>query len=671
MLTVLKWTKIIVFLLLLILYGSFLVHKIDLPAADDLPRQIKIGEEIVHGNWSMLYTNVFSYTEPEYKFYNHHWLSGVAFYLLDSVVGWNGLVIFKTIVLLTAFCLIFSTALKKADFWLVALTSLPVILMLRERTGLRPEVFSYLFIALFLYILVDFDRRQGSKLIYLLIPLQLLWVNMHVFFSIGIMITAGFLFDQIIRNWKNLRQSKTVKIVVFVFVSVVLVSFVNPRGIEGVFYRYPSISLKISENQSLTEFFTYSAPNEDISVALFKPLVGLLVGILLIVLSNFYYERKQNKLLSKQGESTIFPTLTIFYGTAMIATTILGFLILRSLAMFGYIFLLVVPALLNNSFRRAKGYIFSLSIYIWRVSVGFFLCALVLGTLFLLNLSYRGTFGGYEKGIGLTPMSLGGITFFKENNLRGPIFNDADIGSYLIYYLFPKEKVFSDNRFGDAYSSNFWDHVYLPAFADETVWQALLKERNFNVIYLYQYDNGAGVRQFMYNRMSDPEWAFVYGDPFSIIFVRNTPENQDIISKFRITPENAFEKLDFLRKSESEDSVVAAADILNLLNRVDLSRDIFLDVVTKRPENGKIWMIMGEWELAINAKEHSLLAMMYLHKAIDVGQETSEAYSFLGLAYYRVGRTKEALQFLQKSLDLNPDRQDAIRLISAIYNENK
>ena len=49
--------KILVFALLLIFYGSLLAHKIQLPAADDLPRQMKIGEEILAGNLGIFYKN--------------------------------------------------------------------------------------------------------------------------------------------------------------------------------------------------------------------------------------------------------------------------------------------------------------------------------------------------------------------------------------------------------------------------------------------------------------------------------------------------------------------------------------------------------------------------------------------------------------------------------------
>lgn len=651
--------KIFVFVLIMVFYASFLVHKIDMPAADDLPRQIKIGEEVLRGNWDILYKNVFSYTEPDYTFFNHHWLSGVIFFIVHSIIGWSGMVIFKTIVLLIAFGLVFKTSLKKADFWLVATTSIPAILIMRERTGLRPEIFSYLFIATFIYLLISFENKPESKKIYWLIPLQLLWVNMHVFFSIGVMLVAGFLFEKIILNWNNLKASLVVKKLLIVFIAVVAVSFINPRGYNGVFYKYPDVSLEISENQSISQYKTHAAPGEDISITLFP--YAALFSFISVVLYGFY--------LFKQRKNKEKENYKIFYFLAILATSILGFLILRSMAMFAMVFLLAIPAFLNGYFVRIKEELFSIFA---KYKKGF---TFTLHTIFVLfvslfiYLSFSGYFVGYTKGVGLASMSMAGINFYKENNLKGPIFNDADIGSYLIYNLYPEEKVFSDNRFGDAYSPEFWDDIYIPTLEYDETWKKIDEKYAFNVIFLYQYDNGSGFRQFMYNRINDPEWAFVYGDAFSIIFVRNILENKEIIDKYHITSENVYNRLGYLLDSSYEDDLIAAADIFNLLDRLDLSRNVFLDVVTKRPSNGKIWMIMGEWELSINRPENSLLAMMYLIKAIDVGQRTPEAYSFLGLAYHRLGRDNYALEAINKALNINPYRGDALDLREFILNE--
>jgi len=229
-----KLLKILLFILISAFYGSLLAHKIGLPY-DDLGRHIKNGE-LVFNDPSVLTTNFYSYTEPNFPFVNHTWLSGVIFYLLSKTVGFNGMVIFKTIILLSAFLLLFLASKKKADFWLVAIFSLPTILLLSERTDFRPEMFSYFFIAVFLYFLIDLEKYPERNRIFWLIPMQLLWVNLQIFFFIGIALAAGFLLEKVILYRHSLKDNPLIKKLFFLLVALILVCFINPNGIKGALY---------------------------------------------------------------------------------------------------------------------------------------------------------------------------------------------------------------------------------------------------------------------------------------------------------------------------------------------------------------------------------------------------------------------------------------------------
>lgn len=632
--------KILVFILILAFYGSLLVYKIELPAYDDMARHIKNGELVLQGNFDVLYKNVYSYTEPDHPFINHHWLSGVVFYLLHQVVGWSGLVVFKVIVLLSAFTLIFLTALRKADFWLVALLSPLAILVLIERSTLRPEIFSYLFIAIFLYLLIDLEKHPERKRIFLLIPLQLLWVNMHVFWSIGIMLALGFLFEKIVLNYKDLKNNPLVRKLAFLLVVLVLISFVNPNGIQGVLYHYPrDFPLGISENLSLSQFKRTLAPGDDITILLITPLVFLMALSFV-----FSFLRRQKP---------------IFYFLAGTATALLSFVILRGVAFFGLLFLPVVSANFNEAFIRAKEFLVVKAGTMKNNAGNILTSALIIVLFFLIFLGSQKKILPFTKtGIGLSPRSNDAALFFKEQHLRGPIFNDPDVGSYLIYHLYPQEKVFVDNRFGDAYSASFFATTYGPMLTDENRWQEELARHNFNAIFFYLYDNGPENREFLYERIRDPAWAFVYADTYAVIFLRNTPENQDVIATFRITRENAAERLKHLAESPRFDDQVAAADIFNLVGREDLSAELFLKVVATWPEKAKIWMIMGEWELRKDDSPNSVLAMMYLEKAIMLGYTTAEAYSYLSMAYFKMGQYQKAEKALLTAQAINPEWGD-------------
>ena len=67
-----------------------------------------------------------------------------------------------------------------------------------------------------------------------------------------------------------------------------------------------------------------------------------------------------------------------------------------------------------------------------------------------------------EKGIGLAKDDQKAAEFFKKENIQGPIFNNYDIGGYLIYYLYPGQKVFVDNR-PEVYPKEFLQNVHKDA----------------------------------------------------------------------------------------------------------------------------------------------------------------------------------------------------------------
>ncbi|MFZ2523615.1 MAG: tetratricopeptide repeat protein [Minisyncoccia bacterium] len=651
-----SWLKTFVFLLVLAFYSIISFHKIELPTYDDLPRQIKIGEEVIQGNFNILYKNTFSYVEPDQTFYNHHWLSGVIFYLLFIFLGWNGIVLVKVLVLLLFFSLLFFTALKKADFWVVALASIPTLIILSERTALRPEIFSYLFISIFLYILFHFRDNPNSKLVYALVPLQILWVNMHVLFSIGIMLAGGFLFEsllhnheQILLNLRNsLRNNPYLRKLAIVFMALVLVSFLNPRGIGGVFYRYStSYPVVITEFQTLSQFERGLVSSGTIQLTTFKICVFLLLVSFLIKI--FYlYKKKELKIKS----------IPVFYLLSSIATIYIGFRILRGVTLFAVIFLIVFSDQVNYIYLLLRDKLKTK--YRFLPKAAFILLLLVL--IFIPNV--RSSISPYSVfGSGLVDVANDSINFFNDNNLKGPIFNDSDSGSYLIYNLYPKYKVFADNRFGDAYSVEYGKNTYLPVFNDEGAWLEVSKKYDFQTIFLYQYGAGGEVRNFIWRRFRDPAWVLVYVDRYNVIFVRNIPENKDLIEKYGFNQANAPEKLKDLINSDKYIDLVTAADLLNLVGQNDFAQNVFLEVVYKWPEKGHIWMIMGQWEVAIDQYRSHILAIMYLERAISLGYRTSEVYAYLGMAYNKLGQTEKAIEALEKSIKINPDRRDAKDLL--------
>ena len=219
----LRSLKILVVVLLLLFYGLFLTHKIDLTQAD-LGRHLKNGE-ILFSHPEILKTNFYSYTHPEYPIVNHHWLSGLVFHGIHKLFGFEGLSVFFILLSLATFFLFFGLA-AQSDFRVASLASLIVIPLLAERTEIRPEVFTYLFSAIFFFILFQWSRGVLSRRwLLLLVPLQILWVNLHIYLFLGPLMVLVFLPG-------NLKRFKELGAI---FLAVVLVNLLNPAGLKGAF----------------------------------------------------------------------------------------------------------------------------------------------------------------------------------------------------------------------------------------------------------------------------------------------------------------------------------------------------------------------------------------------------------------------------------------------------
>jgi hypothetical protein len=151
--------------------------------------------------------------------------------------------------------------------------------------------------------------------------------------------------------------------------------------------------------------------------------------------------------------------------------------------------------------------------------------------LVLLNVPYwRGQ--AAFTGIGVRPGNLAALDFYRAEGLRGPIFNNFDVGSYLIYGLYPAERVFVDNR-PEAYPASFFQDQLVPMLRDEARWREANDRYRFNVIFFAHQDAALGP-EFLARRLRDPEWAPVFADDNLIILVRRNEQNGEVIERNEI-----------------------------------------------------------------------------------------------------------------------------------------
>src|SRR3990167_830846 len=143
--------QVVITLVLLLVYGALVTQKINLHTAD-LGRHIKNGE-IAITQRMIPQTNYYSHTYPDFPFLNHHWVTGVVFFLIWKVAGFAGLSVFFSLISIATLGFFFYLAKKYANFELAVLATVVMLPVITSRVEIRPEAISYLFVALFFWIL--------------------------------------------------------------------------------------------------------------------------------------------------------------------------------------------------------------------------------------------------------------------------------------------------------------------------------------------------------------------------------------------------------------------------------------------------------------------------------------------------------------------------------------
>ena len=479
------WAK----LLLLFFVFSFL-FKTDHSFDQDLGRHLKLGE-IIWQTKSVPTTNLFSYTNPDFPFINTHWL----FEILVYAVGLQPLLLIKIIIFLFSVWLILKIVPKENTVLLLPIGFI-FLHVLRERTELRPEIFSFLFTASTYYILEKYLKKP-TKLIYLLPIIQLLWINTHIYFFVGLVLQAIFLRSHI--------GCGKLKILCLVFILSVLFSLLNPNGLAGFLYPFnvtKNYGYTIVENQTifLLESISFANPN-----FLFAKLsIGIASLFALLALIKRKFEIKN--------------ILLVTFGI------VLSLMNVRSLP---YLAFLTLPATLQNPGVVRKRTIFTISIVITATLL------LIESYLYLNGDYYKYKDSNDQPTLKLISSSKGAMDFVLKNNLPQPIFNNFDIGSYIIYRGYPKYQVFVDGR-PEAYPKEFFTQTYIPSQSDYFKFKDLDKQYKFKSIIFSHTDQTPWGKSFLSSVLKDKEWKTVYIDDFMIVLaLQDVPLEAIDLSKLK------------------------------------------------------------------------------------------------------------------------------------------
>ena len=411
-----------------------------------------------------------------------YWLADLLFYGLYQAFGLFGIIGIRVVyVLVMASSLIF---LKKRSRGVMAILTVAfLVTFLSENSFERPQIFTFCFFALLLFLIEKYRSEENNRIYSILIPIvALLWTNMHGGFFLLYILCAWFVLGEIYLSWIQKRPLKNLRGVLVVVSVAVAVSFVNPN-VADMFAVYKEM---LSGSSKFV--FSFITEYQSLGTMLSKGNYSFLFFPIIFFLALYFFVFDG---LKKNAVNIVF----------LLGFAFFSYTSMRYLTLFG-MFCLPFAADGLSRFRGKKPY-----------ALAFLLLAFSLA---VTPVEFNND--NYLKLKNSGPVDarfpIGAVSYLKQNQLRGHILNEYDWGGYLIWELGDESKVFIDTRAMD--SALFKDWVFMSAGLNTG---KLISKYDFDLAVLPQFIKGQP-NPLTITLSADKSWKHLYDTGGAAIFVK-------------------------------------------------------------------------------------------------------------------------------------------------------
>lgn len=440
---------------------------------------IRVGEWIVN-NLRIPNTGIFSHTKADAPWTPHSWLSEVIMYLIFNVAGWPGLVVMGVIATTLSILIMLKYLLEKLPPIRALCLMLLAYGMLATHIMPRPHILALPIMTFWFVLLLKASEQHKAPPLYQTLLLSL-WANIHGSFLIGIVYAVFFAFESVVTAPLTVNRTAIIKqwLTFLVFSVVCLVA--TPLGVDGVLLPFQltdqSYSMSIINEWLPTNFQTFQFFELWIVVIIVFgftqkmeiPLLRLIFLIGLIHLS-LKHSRYASDLMSLQAPLLLAAPLAKHWHASSQNNkfTLASILPVTTLGK-----TLIISALV------------SWSIYIFAFKDIEFLLSKRINSMLLV---------------------------IRQAELPGKVFNDYNVGGYLIFEGFD---TFIDSRaelYGDDFIKSFMGASALAG--GEKPLETLLKQ--YDISWTFLSSKSPSIAYFNMH----PDWIPVYANKFAVIHVR-------------------------------------------------------------------------------------------------------------------------------------------------------
>ena len=172
-------------------------------------------------------TDPFSWTAAGKHWVAHEWASEIIFASVDSLFGAVGLLVMQGLLVGVALFLLRRTLRRLVDNeWIVAGALTIAMYLSSLMWTLRPHLISLVFVVVFLDSLIAFRSGDADRRVWTLIPLTIVWANLHAGFLSGVLLVWIFAVVGALERRPDARR------LLYVTASVTLAGALTPAGFE-------------------------------------------------------------------------------------------------------------------------------------------------------------------------------------------------------------------------------------------------------------------------------------------------------------------------------------------------------------------------------------------------------------------------------------------------------
>ncbi len=576
----------------------------------DIWFHLKSGEVIAHQG--IIHHDVFSYVTQGREWFPYEWLFQVTVYYFSQLFGFESLkfltAFFTTFIIGMTYVIIKSFSKINTVYALIICTFFYA--STTEFYTARPQIIAYSFLLINLYLILLYSLKN-KNLLYLTIPVTLLWANLHGSIFIDIFLFLGYALAAFLSFWLERKQEdfNKGKVLGIWAVITVALTILPPLGI----LQYRLLWEFFLKRATISHFVAEWTPLAVDPVAFWIytiPAIFILISFIILV---------WKKKLWKDA-------LWLVPIVPLIPTTYLA----NRNAFLGSLGLMIVLGWTVSKIKKSRLVILILCIFlsfnIW-----------VFWEKRQYTLNNRVYYPVYA------------VNFIKHN-LHGHMFNEYGYGGYLLYHLYPEQKVFIDGRTDLYICCEIPKMIELAEKKEQTDQQyniflhSLWNKYDISFVVL-RTEKHTIERKMARILTNDPEWNLIFWDDHSMIFVRNDGKNTDVLNKLSTQAATPYDKDPFIKGREdkalneykrmlnlvdSAKSRNAVGYILLKKGNFDQAKQEFLQAVQLDPTNESPYMNLAE--LAAKDNDYNSAIQLY-SKAQSLALDRGLIYIRLGELY--------------------------------------